>query len=158
MSRWWSRFGTTLGLLVCSPVAPGGGGVAARAAEPTRGESLRVRVAAGAGTAVRRAVLSMKARLASEPCRLVLSDFTARAPARPLAAALDLRGRSLEQHVDSLVFEDGSGTRGCASPSTLAFTHVGGDAIYVCAARFARATWSDPELAEMLLIHEVLHT
>jgi hypothetical protein len=152
----WTPLGMSpalLAVLILGAPAPDAEACAGRGSQP-----LRIRVPARAGTAVRRAVLSMKRRLAVEPCSLVLSDFRSTSPDRSLHEVLDSRGRALDVHIDSLTFKDGSGKRGCASASILAFTHVGGDTIYVCSGPFLRASWSDPAFAELVLIHEVLHT
>ena len=75
-----------------------------------------------------------------------------------LEAVLRARGRTPQAHLDSLVFKDGSGRPRCASAGILAFTHVGGDTVYVCAAQFTRVAERDPGFADVVLIHEVLHT
>ena len=46
----------------------------------------------------------------------------------------------------------------CARPEILAFTSVGSDTVFVCARSFVRVAQRDPALAEMVLIHEALHT
>ncbi len=158
MSRSWMSLGGPLRLLVLVPLLVGGGIADAQAPAALRSESLRVRLPASAGAIVYRAVHSLRRRLANEPCRLLLEDFNATASGRSLGDLLTLRSQTLEQHIESLVFKDGSGNRACASASVLAFTRVGSDTIYVCASRFVRATRSDPEFAELALIHEVLHT
>lgn len=158
MSRRWSPLGGSLRLLVLVLLLGGGGIADAQTGADRRNDARRVRLPAGAGASVYRAVHAMKRRLGNEPCRLLLEDFSSRASGRPLGESLASQGRTLEQHVDSLTFTDGSNSRGCASPSILAYTRVDGDTVHVCAGQFVRATRSDPEFAEILLIHEVLHT
>jgi hypothetical protein len=119
--------------------------------------SLRVALPSHAGMAVRRAVLSARRRLAEEPCRSVLADFSADG-GRSLDRVLRDLGRSPEAHLDSLVFRDGSARPRCASQAILAFTHVGGDTVYVCAGQFTRVAERDPVSADLVLIHETLHT
>jgi hypothetical protein len=102
--------------------------------------------------------LSAKRRLADAECRVVLSDFREAARGWALHDVLRAQGRTAEEHLDSLVFKDGSGKRRCASRSILAFTHVGSDTVFVCASQFNRAAAQDPGFAEMVLIHEMLHT
>jgi hypothetical protein len=128
------------------------------AAEGSERGRLRVSVPARAGTAVHRALLSAKRRLADAECRRVFSDFSAAALGRPLSRELELRGRTPEEQLDAVFFKDGSGKRECGPPTILAFTRAGSDTVYVCASSFSRATASDPTLAEMILIHELLHT
>ena len=119
---------------------------------------LRIRVADTAGMAVRRAVLAARERLGAARCREVLADFRTQPPERPLTAVLDELGRTPEEHLDTLLFADGSRRPPCASPAILAFTSPGGDTVHVCASQFRSAVRSDPAYAEMVLIHELLHT
>jgi hypothetical protein len=119
---------------------------------------MRVRVPAAAGMAVQRALLGVRRRLANPGCRRVLSDFRAEAHGRTLADMPDLLGRSLEEHVDGLSFVDGGRKEPCRSSSVLAFTRPGDDTIHVCPSQFTDATRGDPVYAEIVLIHEVLHT
>jgi len=134
------------------------GGVSPAAGGPGHQGSLRIRVPDAAGMAVRRALLAARTRLGTSRCRQVLADFRAERPARPLTAVLEERGRTAEEHLDTLVFQDGSRRPPCASPTILAFTHPGSDTIYVCASQFKNAVRNDPAYAEMILIHELLHT
>jgi hypothetical protein len=148
-----SRRVVAAALLAVASATPGSG----IAAPPPGGESLRVALPSRAGMAVRRALLSARRRLAAEPCRQVLADF-ASAEGRSLEAILRDLGRSPEAHLDSLLFKDGSTRERCASQSILAFTHVGGDTIYVCASQFHRVAERNPAAADLVLIHEALHT
>lgn len=122
------------------------------------GEPLRIRVPYRAGTAVRRALHSVQRRLAGESCRLVLTDFASAQDGSSLERVLEKRGRTAEAHLGSLVFADGSGRPRCDRPGILAFTHVGGDTVFVCAGAFTRAAERDPAFAEIVLLHEALHT
>ncbi len=119
---------------------------------------LRIRVPDAAGMAVKRALLAARVRLSVSSCRELLDEFRSAGPNRPLAEVLDGLGRSPEQHLDTLRFEDGSRHPRCASPAILAFTRPGSDTIYVCASQFKSAVRNDPAYAEMILIHEWLHT
>jgi hypothetical protein len=153
MSHAW-RFRTPLfaglGLALC----------AAHAAEGGHGPKppLRIRVPDAAGMAVRRALISARQRLGTGHCRDVLSAFESAGRKPPLTEVLEHLGRTLEQHLDTLIFDDGSGRARCASPAILAFTRPGSDTIYICASQFKNAVRSDPAYAEMILIHELLHT
>ena len=136
-----------------------GGGVslASGGANPKR--PLRIRVPDAAGMAVKRAVLAARQRLGTSGCRQVLADFRVERPVRPLTAVLDERGRTAGRGaLDTLVFQDGGRRAPCGSPAILAFTHPGSDTIYVCARQFKSAVRNDPAYAEMILIHELLHT
>jgi hypothetical protein len=108
--------------------------------------------------AVQRAWMGARLRLAAPACRQVLSDFRADAYRRPLAEVPELLGVSLEEHMDGLTFVDGSRKGRCSSSSVLAFTRLGDDTIHVCASQFKQATRNDPAYAEVVLIHELLHT
>jgi hypothetical protein len=132
--------------------------VAALLPEAAPAEPLRVQVPHQAGSAVQRALLSARRRLGGESCRRVLSDFDSVVERRPLGAVLESRGATAQDHLDSLVFKDGSGRKHCARPEILAFTSVGSDTVFVCSRSFVRVAQRDPALAEMVLIHEALHT
>jgi hypothetical protein len=119
---------------------------------------LRVRVPDAAGMAVKRALLAARERLGGAPCRDLLAAFPSDGPERPLSERLQQLGRTLEQQLDALTFEDGSRRGRCASPGILAYTHPGSETVYVCASQFKDAVRSDPTYAEMILIHELLHT
>jgi hypothetical protein len=147
MLRTSSRL--VLSLLVLASALP----EAAATAEP-----LRVQVPHQAGSAVQRALLSARRRLAGESCRRVLSDFESVLEGGSLGAVLEKRGATADGHLDSLVFKDGSGHPRCARPQILAFTSVGSGTVFVCSRSFVRVAGSDPALAEMVLIHEALHT
>ena len=138
-----------LSLLLLAAILP----PAAATAEP-----LRVQVPHQAGSAVRRALLSARTRLTVESCRRVLSDFDSAVESGSLRAVLERRGGTPEGHLDSLVFKDGSGRAHCARPEILAFTSVGSAVVFVCPRAFVRVAERDPVLAEMVLIHEALHT
>jgi hypothetical protein len=125
---------------------------------PATAEPLRVQVPHQAGSAVRRALLSARRRLTDESCRRVLSDFDSAVGGGSLGAVLESRGGTAEGHLDSLVFKDGSGREHCARPGILAFTSVGSAVVFVCPRAFVRVAERDPVLAEMVLIHEALHT
>jgi hypothetical protein len=140
-----------LGLFLCA-TAPSAGG------DPRGKAPLRIRVPDTAGMGVRRALLAARQRLGSSRCRELLSDFRSLGPEPPLTEVLERLGRTPEQHLDTLVFEDGSRHRRCASPAILAFTRPGSSTVYVCASQFQNAVRSDPAYAEMILIHELLHT
>jgi hypothetical protein len=147
----WRRWLVVAALLL-------GGAAAGEAGEPAAPEPYRIRVPHTAGTAVRRAVLSVGRRLDDEECREVFNDFNATTLGRPLSEVLDEWGRSPADHLAALVFKDGSGKPACANPGVLAYTRVGSDTVYICATQFTRAVAADPSFAEIVLIHELLHT
>ncbi len=148
-SRIAAFSGLVLALGTAAPSAAG---------SPTPKAPLRVRVPDAAGMAVKRALLAARLRIGASRCREVFSEFRSEGPDRALDEVLEGLGRTPEQHLDSLTFEDGSRRAPCASPGILAFTQVGGRTIHVCASQFRSATRSDPAYAEVILIHEMLHT
>lgn len=135
-----------------------GGGVPAADIAAAPKPPLRVRVPATAGMAVRRALLSAERRLADPRCRLVFSEFSSAGLGQPLREVLDRFGRTPAEHLRSLIFQDGTAKRACASPSILAFTSPGSPTVYVCGSQFIQAARAEPAYAEMVLIHEMLHT
>jgi hypothetical protein len=120
--------------------------------------ALRVRVPDAAGMAVQRALLGARERLFRPRCRGLLADFEAGPAPRSLTEVLAGLGRTPEQHLDALRFDDGTRKLPCAAPQVLAFTHPGSDTVYICASQFQRAVRNDPAYAEIVLIHEWLHT
>jgi len=132
--------------------------VVATAAPPRGNSAIRIRVPDTAGMAVKRALLAARVRLSASGCRQLLDEFRLAGPNRSLAEVLEAEGRSPEQHLDTLRFEDGSRHPRCGSPAILAFTHPGSEVVYICASQFKSAVTNDPAYAEMILIHEWLHT
>jgi len=108
-------------------------------------------------SAVEAALAGAAQRLAEPECARVLSDFS------------DAKGRRLQQNLDALelraadylryvVFADGSAEGGCATRiDRLAFTAPGSRVVFVCP-KFREEQRRKPDLAEAVLIHEVLHT
>jgi hypothetical protein len=106
---------------------------------------------------LRRAVRGAARRLGDPACAAVLDDFE------------DASGRSLRERLDRLaldpstwtrrvLFYDGAGERRCRRDSRLlAFTAPGSRVVRACRALVALAR-VDPARAEVMVIHEVLHT
>jgi hypothetical protein len=144
-SRWTVRVGgcALLAAAVAVPPAP------VRAGQPA---SLNRRDAA----AVERAREGAAGRLAEAGCRRVLSDFH------------DARGRTLERVLEDwalspaaylrvLPFVDGSGELLCQRGKVMLASTPRVPRVLVCPG-FARLGWDEPEVAESLVIHEMLHT
>jgi len=53
---------------------------------------------------------------------------------------------------------DSGGAPQCRSATTLAFTHTGSRVIHVCGATFMKRSMRNRMAAEVILIHEFLHT
>ena len=98
-----------------------------------------------------------RARLSTETCQQVLADF------------VDPRGRILAERAAAdetppadllarLYFVDGDRLPQCTGDeSRAAFTEPGSRVVHVCGKRFARFA-ANPAVAEILLIHELLHS
>lgn len=93
----------------------------------------------------------------SEACRAVFGDFTTPS-GEPLSAVLEARGETPGRHLARLLFLDGSSHPRCRSGAVAAFTSPGWRVVYVCSAVFRGRLESRSAEAEMVLIHEALHT
>jgi hypothetical protein len=105
---------------------------------------------------VRRAVHAAARRLAEPSCAAVLTDFRDHVgrPLRDHLRDLDLDPPSYARIV---LFYDGSNDSPCRRPHTYAFTAPGSRIVRTCSTLGALAA-SDPDEAEAIVIHEVLHT
>jgi hypothetical protein len=107
-------------------------------------------------TPVRSAVQGAARRLAAPPCAAVLSDFLD-VRGRPLRERLAELGLDAPSHARSIFFYDGSSDAPCRRPGVYAFTIPGSRIVRACPLLGSLAA-SDPERAEAVVIHEVLHT
>jgi hypothetical protein len=131
----------------------------ATAGESRRAGKPQVKVPGLSGLYVQRAVLGAGQRLAAQPCRGLLSEYANDADGQSLAARLDARGVTLEQHLGTIAFVDGSADEVCRTGQAFAGMVRAGDArVYVCPSRFLDLARSHPVNAEVIVIHEVLHT
>jgi hypothetical protein len=118
------------------------------------GETFRVRMAGSQhAQSVRRALKRAHARLAHPECRRLFTDFTDR-QGRPLQERLDTMGLSGQQFLTYVGFYEGYGHLRCGQGRVMAFTQPGSLVVRVCP-QIAR---HDPELVEMILLHEMLHS
>jgi hypothetical protein len=108
--------------------------------------------------AVIRAVSGAGQRLTRRACRQVFTDFSDQS-GQPLLARLTASGRTAAQYLAEQVrFADGQDAPLCRSGrSTAAFTTPGNGVVYVCPA-FADLGGHNPTAAEIVVIHELLHT
>lgn len=114
-------------------------------------------VDAGERFAVVSAAEGAARRLAAPACALVLGDFSD-ASGQPLAS-LDVAAPSaLSGRWATLRFIDERDARRCQAGPTLAFTTPGARVVHVCGRRFRKFHASDPTSAEIIVIHEFLHT
>lgn len=106
---------------------------------------------------VERAVRGAAARLRRQDCLRILDDF----PELEGRLSASLRSSTVpadEYLITRLWFVDGSDERDCRKASApAAFTAAGHKVIRICTAPFGRLR-QDSTAAEMLIIHEFLHT
>jgi hypothetical protein len=107
--------------------------------------------------AVERALGGAARRLQSPECRRIFSDFRDAAGA-PLQDRLDAFGVSAPDYLSLIVFADGSGRRSCQGTDIMAVTTPGSRVVYVCGRHFAQAQRRSPARAEVVVLHEALHT
>lgn len=109
------------------------------------------------GAAVGRAVEGAARRLEDAQCRQIFADFRD-ALGAPLQDRLDAQGVTAAGYLRRLVFTDGFGHRSCRGGDALALTAPGSRVVYVCGPRFQKAQARSPAAAEMVVLHEALHT
>lgn len=109
--------------------------------------------------AVRRAVLGATERLGRPGCQQIFTDF-ADGSGQRLQVSLEASTRSPAEYlVERVWFVDGDDTPQCRDdPAAAAFTAVGDHVIRVCGARFAGRFARETVAAEVVIIHELLHT
>jgi hypothetical protein len=109
--------------------------------------------------AVKRAVLGATVRLGRPGCQRIFTDFTDDWGQRLLAAIEESTRAAAEYLVERVWFVDGDDTPQCRNhPATAAFTGIGDHVIRVCATRFAERFARQTTAAELIIIHELLHT
>ncbi len=108
---------------------------------------------------VRNAVLGAQARLGRPDCQLLLTDFQD-AEGRLLLEQLQETNLSPAGYLlDRIWFVDGGDTPQCQRDSRMAaFTVPGHKVIRVCTNRFGKSFARQEKAAEMIVIHEMLHT
>jgi hypothetical protein len=107
--------------------------------------------------AVERALAGAARRLESPTCRRIFSDFRD-ASGTPLQSRLDALGLAAPDYLSFFVFADGFGRRSCHGTDIMAVTAPGSRVVYVCGRSFAEAQARSPKRAEMVVLHEALHT
>jgi hypothetical protein len=107
--------------------------------------------------AVQGAVKGAAARLARPGCQDVLSDF-ADISGHTLGTTLLASGRSPAEAFAALRFVDSHGELQCRNDTTLAFTQTGSPAIHVCGRQFMTRSMRNRKTAEIIVIHEFLHS
>lgn len=113
--------------------------------------------------AVERARSGAAQRLEGAECRKLLTDFVD-ADGRTLEANLEPFGLSPAEYLDRIAFREGGAVAHCAKATVVMATAPGLPTVYACPAadapgtRFAQIQARRPDLAEYMLIHEMLHT
>ena len=107
--------------------------------------------------AVERALAGALLRLESAECRRIFADFHDGTGA-PLGNRLDRLGVSAPDYLTLVVFVDGSALRACHGTDVMAVTAPGSRVVRVCGPRFSAAQARSPERAELVVLHEALHT
>lgn len=145
---------------VCAPLAWLGSSVpvaAAASSSIVRADGMTVDVstiADGAvAAAVERAARGARRRLADAECLGLLDDFRD-ASQRPLREVANATLASPDAVLTRAIFRDGRDATICRT-GTAAFTGPGSRVVFVCGARFAAL---DRTAAELVMIHEMLHT
>jgi len=106
---------------------------------------------------VHRALQGALLRLTAPGCQQVFDDFIGR-NGLSLANTIASTGKSPSNLLGDLYFADGDETVQCRTDEGLAmFTALGSHVVHVCTKRFGRLA-AKPDRAEMLVIHELLHT
>jgi len=104
---------------------------------------------------LRDAALGALQRMDRPDCRQVFDDF-ADGSGRSLRQRLDGLEQTPDEWLSGLVFADAAASGFCR-PGIMAFTEPGSRVVHVCP-RFAEAQRRDARRAEIVLIHELLHT
>jgi hypothetical protein len=108
---------------------------------------------------VNRAIAGAKQLLADPECQQVFADFQD-ASGNSLLANLSATGQSPAEYLDGIWFIDASRALPCQRGDLLvAYTSPGHRVVYVCGSRFVHPIFRlDQRLAELLIIHELLHS
>jgi hypothetical protein len=148
---------TGLGIVLVGCLATGEAGAEAIAGAATRELSFRVRIGRRAlAASVRSALGGASDRLRVPACAAIFAEFSDGA-GRTLQANLDALDQTGPGYLGLIGFYDGLGQARCLRERTLAITAAGSRAVWVCP-QFAVEQRRDPGLAEVVLIHEALHS
>ena len=148
----WARFPVVLGIVTA---LLGPGTILADATRPhprVRFAMLRER------SLVVRAIDGAKQRLIHPKCQQVFTDFLDRNGNR-LLANLIATGKTPAEYLDEMWFVDGTDTRICQRGDPIAaYTSAGSRVVFVCATKFRSPDLLAASDAEVLIIHELLHS
>jgi hypothetical protein len=107
--------------------------------------------------AVERALAGAARRLDDPGCRQIFSEFRDGAGA-PLQTRLDALGVSGKDYLSLVHFADGSTRRTCHRGGVAALTAPGSRVVYVCGRLFQEVAARSAARAEIVVLHEALHT
>ena len=120
-------------------------------------DARRVALSGQARTKAIHVLSAARARLASPECQQVLTDFVDDR-GRTLTTALGESGRTAQEHLDLLYLAEGNVAPQCLDRKRLAFTTPHSRVVFICGQVFESYVTQNPTGAEILLIHEFLHT
>ena len=105
------------------------------------------------------AIEGARRRLERPDCQQVLTDFTD-GEGRPLISQLQATSRTASAYLAAnILFMEHDDAPQCRRDEVVtAFTAPGHKVVHVCGARFARRFRQDSAVAEIIVIHEMLHT
>jgi len=118
------------------------------------GVHIRDRRTAGA---VRLALDGAARRLTHQRCQTLFTEFHDEHD-NPLSERLAELGPTAREYLEQVVWHDGSRAERCRQERTLAFTAAGYRVVFICGPSFQQAHATDRNLAEAILIHEMLHS
>lgn len=103
------------------------------------------------------AILGAIRRLAEPRCGSLLTYFRDE-QGRMLADNLEKSGRSARDYLSDLRFAEGTGMEQCDVGHIVAATQPGSHVVFICSLQFERQFRPDPHSAQMIVIHEFLHS
>ena len=145
-----------LGECPCSPDRAPASSVASRSQTTESTSSSHFRLRRQARISVQSAVDGARRRLTRPSCQNLFTDFVDR-HGDTLATILAASGQTAEKHLDNLYFVEANTLPQC-SGNRMAFTTPGRRVIYICGARFVPYFARNNTGAEILIIHELLHS
>lgn len=104
--------------------------------------------------AIERAVTGARRRLEDDACAAVFDEFSD-SSGRTLSEVATALALSPDESLARVIFRDGRESTACRATRPAAFTGVGSRVVFVCPATFGAL---DRESAELVVIHELLHT
>jgi len=142
--------------LLCLTLMSGGGGVGAQEAHPANNAAINVREIKDGELAasIERAIRGARRRLGHPECAGIFDDFSD-GNGRPLSEVLATLAMTPTDPTARAIFRDGRENARCRTAPVAAFTGPGSRVVFVCGNRFGAI---GRERAELIIIHELLHT